>query len=91
MGDDLSMDGADLGIGFTQRADLALKAGCDMVLVCNNATAAEQVVEELVAPEDWSERRIQAMRGKFKHANMQALQAESQWAEIVALAESLRH
>jgi len=89
--DDLSMDGADLGIGFTQRADLALKAGCDMVLVCNNSSAAEQVVEELVAPEDWCERRIQAMRGKFKHANMQALQAQDQWAEIVALAESLRH
>lgn len=89
--DDLSMDGADLGIGFTQRADLALNAGCDMVLVCNNSAAAEQVVEELIAPEDWTERRIQAMRGKFKHANMQSLQSDPQWAEIVALAESLRH
>lgn len=89
--DDLSMDGADLGISFTQRADLALKAGCDMVLVCNNSSAAEQVVEELIAPEDWTERRIQAMRGKFKHSSMQALQAEANWADVVALAESLRH
>lgn len=89
--DDLSMDGADLGIGFTQRADLALQAGCDMVLVCNNPSAAETVIEELSVPKDWSDRRIQAMRGKFKHANMQALQAQAEWAEAVALAESLSH
>ena len=89
--DDLSMDGADLGIGFTQRADLALNAGCDMVLVCNNATAAEQVVEELRTPKAWSDRRIQTMRGKFKHPNMQALQAQPEWSNIAALAESLRH
>lgn len=89
--DDLSMDGADLGISFTQRAELALAAGCDMALVCNNPVAAEQVIETLVAPEDWSDRRIQVMRGKFKHANMPALHAEPSWAEIAALAESLRH
>ena len=89
--DDLSMDGANLGINFIQRADLALKAGCDMVLVCNNLTAAEQVIEQLVVPEDWSEHRIQLMRGKFKFKNMQALKAEPMWAETVILADYLSH
>ncbi len=47
--DDLSMEGA-AGVGdYSQRADLALNAGCDVVLVCNNAPEAIKVVESLEA------------------------------------------
>ncbi len=45
--DDLSMEGAVSVGGFQQRAELALNAGCDSVLVCNNRRGAEQVVEHL--------------------------------------------
>lgn len=54
--DDLSMAGAetqsdkaisDAPMSYTQRAERALKAGCDMVLVCNNKTAATEVLENL--------------------------------------------
>ena len=45
--DDLSMEGA-AGVGdYPQRARLALNAGCDVVLVCNNAPAAISVIEAL--------------------------------------------
>jgi beta-N-acetylhexosaminidase len=45
--DDLCMAGAAMMGDFSQRARLALHAGCDMVLVCNNAQAAHEVISML--------------------------------------------
>ncbi len=47
--DDLSMKGADVAGGYQQKAALALAAGCDMVLVCNNRAGALSVLEFLEA------------------------------------------
>jgi beta-N-acetylhexosaminidase len=47
--DDLCMAGAELGACFADRAELALEAGCDMVLVCNHRKAAVEVLESLGA------------------------------------------
>ena len=45
--DDLSMQGAvDMG-NFGQRAEKALQAGCDMVLVCNHTQGAIEVLDSL--------------------------------------------
>lgn len=45
--DDLSMAGAAAAGSYLQRVESALGAGCDMALMCNNPSAARQVVNTL--------------------------------------------
>ncbi len=85
--DDLSMEGAASVGDFSTRAKIALEAGCDMVLVCNNPAAAIQVLDTLpIETNPHRQQRLQKMRGKFT-VNRQQLQVSKEWQQAVFLVQ----
>jgi len=64
--DDLSMEGARTAGGVVARAEAALDAGCDMVLLCNDPKSAETMLEGLEKRPVASTlaRRLERMRGR---------------------------
>lgn len=61
--DDLVMEAASVAGGITARAEAALKAGCDMVLVCNRPDLADEVLATLQPPANpHLQRRLAALR-----------------------------
>ena len=80
--DDLSMAGAASVGDFTERARMAQRAGCDMLLVCNNPVAAEQVLEALPIKQDpIRKQRLQRMQGK-PFMNRDQLLNTGKWQQI---------
>ncbi|TAL46561.1 MAG: beta-N-acetylhexosaminidase, partial [Methylovulum sp.] len=70
---------------FPERARLAQRAGCDMLLVCNNPSAAEQVLDALPVTQDpVRERRLLGMRGKASMNREQLMQSEK-WQRLSSL------
>lgn len=80
--DDLSMAGAACAGDFPERARLAQQAGCDMLLVCNNPQAAEQVLDSLpISYDNARSARLNIMRG-HPPMNREQLLASPQWRQI---------
>ena len=80
--DDLSMEGAAAVGDFNERARLARLAGCDMMLVCNNEIAAEQVLESTpIEHNTRREQRLLAMLGKSR-LSPQELKDSTKWQTV---------
>ncbi|MDG0970189.1 MAG: beta-N-acetylhexosaminidase [Porticoccaceae bacterium] len=60
--DDLSMKGADVVGGYVEKAQCALNAGCDMILVCNHPQAAQEVLRFMDSKNISLSLNIKAMR-----------------------------
>ncbi|CBL44873.1 Putative N-acetyl-glucosaminidase [gamma proteobacterium HdN1] len=81
--DDLAMEGAAVAGSFSERAQQALDAGCDMVLVCNQRSAALEVLESLQRQPRPANARIQALRGQ-KAPTLAELKNSDRWQEARA-------
>ena len=82
--DDLSMKGADVAGGYTDKAQLALAAGCDMILVCNCPEGAQEVLEMMERQTLPGSERIGAMRGN-RRLDWDTLSADPRRNKIVQL------
>ena len=84
--DDVNMAGAEIAGSHVERAEAALRAGCDMVLVCNNSTAAAAVLELLDAqPEPASQVRLMRMHGTGERDGLAQIKERKEWREAVAV------
>jgi len=87
--DDLSMEAAGVVGNYAERAQMALQAGCDMVLVCNHTDAAQQVLASL---EDYSspasQMRLIRMHGRGKIDRAELI-SSAQWKLAVDTVKQL--
>ncbi len=83
--DDLTMNAAHSAGTITERADLALAAGCDMVLVCNQPEQAAEVVSYLDEKQQAGNYRIGCMLAKnaSKHAGLYESDRWQQAKELI--------
>lgn len=78
--DDLGMEGASVAGGVVERAQAALRAGCDMALLCNDAARADELLAGLTYPMPAvSLARLARLHGKLRPEGMVKLREESRY------------
>lgn len=82
--DDLSMEAAGVAGGYGERADAALRAGCDMALVCNHLDGAIEAAEHIKGYSNpTSQLRLVRMHGDHDISWSQLKQDEN-WQQLSA-------
>jgi len=88
--DDLSMEAAGVAGEHHQRAEVALHAGCDMVLACNHPEAAAKILDYLVDYSNpASQLRLVRMHGHGESLSMVELQKQQRWQQVSAEIQAL--
>ena len=79
--DDLSMTAAEGVGGYVERAQRALDAGCDMVLVCNNEAGCVRVLDHLQRrPDPVSQLRLIRLHARHR-TSFDALRQDMRWKQ----------
>ena len=86
--DDLGMKGAGSVGNYKARAQAALDAGCNMILICNDAKGASEVLNELTWPATLPEYPAQLLKPDVKKVSL-ALQNSERWSQAKELATKL--
>lgn len=82
--DDLNMEGARVAGTIVERGEAAIEAGCDMVLVCNNPAAADELLEGLRArPSPVTLARLARLHGRMQAPSLVALRETEGYAKAV--------
>ena len=83
--DDLSMEGARTAGGVVERAYAAMRAGCDMVLVCNNPASADELLADLdYTMPAMSLARLARVHGRGGPESLAQLQRDRYYLDAVA-------
>jgi len=84
--DDLNMAAAGMAGSFVDRANAAMSAGCDMILVCNNREGAMEVLDNFKWKSDLlSIERLEGMFAKKVTTHIDLTTSE-QWQDAVEIA-----
>lgn len=90
--DDLNMAGAGSNIDITTRANMALGAGADMILACNNPAAACRLIDKLNLPSHWHKTampRVRALKNPNPVLSMSQLKSNPSYQQAIASMELL--
>ena len=79
--DDLTMKGADIAGGYVDKAKLALKAGCDMILVCNCPQGAVEVLSYMESANISQSSKLASMVAK-RSISWSDLEGSPRWLAI---------
>lgn len=82
--DDLNMQGASVAGDYVARAEAALAAGCDMVLICNNPEGARAILRGLAyVPSPVLHARLARLHGRHP-VTMGELHSQPAWRQAIS-------